>query len=147
MAAQKGDKAKEILFDEIIDDIVENNKSMTSAIKGKLSKSIFYDMISKDKEKANRYARACEVRADSLFDEIISISDNVGDDLVILPDGREVVDNAVIARDRLRADSRKWAASKMNPKKYGDKLDQTIDVKGGIKVLKGISFNKGDRKQ
>jgi len=34
-------------------------------------------------------------------------------------------------RSRLRVDVRKWALSKMNPKKYGDKVDHTT---GGEKL-------------
>jgi hypothetical protein len=65
-----------------------------------------------------------------MLDEIIDISDNVEQDLLITPDGREVVNNAVISRDKLRVDTRKWAMSKMNPKKYGDKVDIDHTTKG-----------------
>lgn len=34
-------------------------------------------------------------------------------------------------RDRLRVDTRKWLASKLKPKKYGDKVDLTHSGPGG----------------
>ena len=37
-------------------------------------------------------------------------------------DGNVKTDNEVIQRSKLRVDTRKWLASKMAPKKYGDKL-------------------------
>jgi len=123
------EKNKEILFDETITEIAINGKSLLQALKGKMAAHTFYDMI-KDENKLQRYARACEDRAELIADEILTISDNVGKDIVKLPDGREVVDNAVIQRDRLRVDSRKWLLAKLQPKKYGDKID--VAHSGGV---------------
>ena len=36
---------------------------------------------------------------------------------------------AAVAKARLRIDTRKWALSRMNPKKYGEKVSQEIDHK------------------
>ena len=41
---------------------------------------------------------------------------------IIDKDGNEVVNHNVIQRDRLRVDTRKWYLSKLNPKKYSDKI-------------------------
>jgi hypothetical protein len=54
-----------------------------------------------------KYARARERQADRRCDEIITIADEATD--------------AGLAR--LRVDARKWQASKLAPKKYGDKLE------------------------
>lgn len=124
MAAPKGKEKLEELFNEIIIDISENGTPIITAVKGRMSTQTFYDIL-KDEEKSKRYARACEIRADLMAEEILQISDNVGGDLVELPDGREVVDNAVVQRDKLRVDTRKWLLAKMHPKKYGDKVDVT----------------------
>ena len=37
-------------------------------------------------------------------------------------------DNVKVARDRVRVDIRKWAMSKIAPKKYGDKVEHTGDL-------------------
>ena len=41
--------------------------------------------------------------------------------------GNPRINHDVIQRDRLRVDARKWMLGKMQPKKYGDKLDVTSD--------------------
>lgn len=69
----------------------------------------------------DQYARAREAQADHFVEEIIEIADQ--------PNVRTTADGEVVAsdpqRDRLRVDARKWVASKLAPKKYGDKLDLT----------------------
>ncbi len=79
-----------------------------------------------DKKKADFreqcvYAR--EMQADALFDEALEIADDASGDWITDKDGKKVVDHENIQRSRLRVDTRKWAAGKMAPKKYGDKLD------------------------
>jgi hypothetical protein len=70
----------------------------------------------------DHYARAREVQADSLADDIISIADDSQYD-TITEDGKTVTNIEHIQRDRLRVDARKWLAGKLRPKKYGDKLE------------------------
>jgi hypothetical protein len=124
MAANKGRDKLEKLFNEIISDISENGMSAISAMKGKMSSATFYDLI-KDNERLNKYARATELRAEKLADEMLEIADNFEHDIITTEDGRKVIDNAVVNRDRLRVDSRKWLLAKLHPKKYGDKIDMT----------------------
>ena len=57
-----------------------------------------------------QYAHARELQADALFDQSLDIADSIAGD---------------VQRDRLRVDTRKWAASKLNARKYGDKVDVT----------------------
>jgi hypothetical protein len=75
----------------------------------------------------DHYARAKEAQADKFAEEIIAIADEEkttirgGDD-----DGpvEVVFDSTAVQRNRLRVDARKWLASKMAPKKYGDRIQQ-----------------------
>ena len=69
-----------------------------------------------------QYARAREVQADRLAEEILEIADDGSNDTYIDENGNARTDQDVIARSRLRVDARKWLAAKMAPKKYGDKL-------------------------
>jgi hypothetical protein len=62
-----------------------------------------------DENLRNQYACARDNQADVLADEIVDIADNATD--------------AQLAR--LQVDARKWFASKVAPKKYGDKTDIT----------------------
>lgn len=87
----------------------------------------FLDWVANDDELAKQYARALEIRSDKIFDEIIDIADESNADLSVSEDGKISVNGEAVSRSRLRVDARKWALSKMQPKKYGDKLDVTTD--------------------
>ena len=79
--------------------------------------------ISSDAGRESKYARAREDRADLLADEIVEIADEVSVEYVT-EDGETVevkMDATAVARNRLRVDARKWAASKLKPKSYGDR--------------------------
>lgn len=78
-----------------------------------------------------QYARAREAQADALFDEMLDIADDGSNDYVTKErdDGStyEALNAEHVQRSRLRIDARKWMASKLQPKKYGDKIDVTSD--------------------
>ncbi len=82
-----------------------------------------YEWLAKNPDFANRYARAAEVRADLIFDDILDIADDNRNDMIVDADGNERLNSDHVQRARLRIDARKWALSKMQPKKYGEKLD------------------------
>lgn len=68
-----------------------------------------------DKEEfCQQYARAREDQADFYTDQIIEIADTVEPDA------------ASVAKAKLQIDARKWKASKLAPKKYGDKVEQVL---------------------
>ena len=69
-----------------------------------------------------QYARAREAQADKLAEEILAIADDGRSDTYIDAEGNTKSDPEVIQRSKLRVDTRKWLASKMAPKKYGDKV-------------------------
>jgi hypothetical protein len=110
------------------DDLCEhiaNGKSLVSWCKlTGIGYSTIMAHLAKDAEFQEKYTRAREDQADYLVDEIIEIADEAPTEAII---GESVVkyDATAIARNRLRVDTRKWAASKMKPKKYGEKLDLT----------------------
>jgi hypothetical protein len=79
-----------------------------------------------------QYARAKEEAADALVEEIADIADEGSNDWMEVhdPDNPGWKFNGEhFQRSRLRVDARKWIASKLKPKKYGDKLDLTSDGK------------------
>ena len=63
-----------------------------------------------DPEFAGRYARAVSERTDVLAEECLEIADDA-----------KSGDAAAVAAARLRVDTRKWFASKLAPRKYGDR--------------------------
>lgn len=121
---------KEIIFNDIIKKI-SGGLSLRKSIEelNTISRETFFEWIAKDKELADQYARATEVRADAIFEEIFDIADDGTNDWVEKFDkqGESFYDlnGEHIQRSKLRIDARKWALSKMQPKKYGDKLDLT----------------------
>lgn len=79
-------------------------------------------------ERIEQYMRAREAQADKLAEDILAIADDGARDTYTDAEGNERTDQDVIARSRLRVDARKWLASKMAPKRYGEKLDVTAQV-------------------
>lgn len=63
---------------------------------------------------ADNYAKAQKERSEAMFEEMLEI----GDDVEAEP--------AAVSKAKLRVDTRKWALARMNPKKYGDKVEQTV---------------------
>lgn len=71
-----------------------------------------------------QYTRAIQARAMLWAEEITDIADDGSNDTYIDPNtGMEKTNAEVVARSRLRVDTRKWMLSKVLPKVYGDKVD------------------------
>lgn len=115
--------------------------------------------ISTDKSEGGRvemYARAREDRADVLADEIVSIAD---EECVMVkhPQGGDgddgmtevVFDSVAVSRNKLRVDARKWAASKLKPRSYGDKIQQEVTGAGGgpLQVKADVTLSPSDAYQ
>lgn len=84
---------------------------------------------------AQQYARAKEESADALAEEMLAIADDGENDTYVDDKGKVCVDNDVIQRSKLRVDTRKWLASKLKPKKYGDRLALAGDEKQPLNVV------------
>lgn len=102
---------------ETICEKIANGRSLRSicAEDGMPTTSTVCKWLIENKEFSEQYARARTRQADYFFEEIVEIADSVE------------ADSAAVAKARLQVDARKWAASKIAPKKYGDK--QELDVK------------------
>lgn len=75
------------------------------------------------------YARAREEQADYFAEDIMRIADTDPDS----------------SRSRVRVDARKWFASKVAPRKYGDKIAMT-GADGGPIQVEAVRFGEGDGK-
>jgi len=114
-------KQIETIFNKICERITEGEAVRTILKDNDMpSSQTFYKWL-EEEDKSKRYARAKEIMAENMFEDIILISDGTGDDILIDEDGRENVNHNIIQRDKLRSDNRKWVLSKLNPKKYSDK--------------------------
>ena len=70
-----------------------------------------------------QYAQAKEYYADTEFERMFELADNVG------------ATHEEIAKARLQIDVRKWALSKLLPKKYGDRIQTDHDGSVSIKII------------
>lgn len=84
------------------------------------SERTFYKRLSDDAAFAQKYARAREAQGHFEADEIRAIAD------AATPEDVQVA--------RLRVEARKWRASKLAPKVYGDKLEVSGAGEGGAHV-------------
>ncbi|MGQ0285847.1 terminase small subunit [Pasteurellaceae bacterium 22721_9_1] len=84
------------------------------------NKSTVIRWLKENSEFCDQYARAREMQADSLLDEMLDIAD------CATPEDVQVA--------KLRVDSRKWYITKVAPKKYGDRVTQEISGVNGSAV-------------
>lgn len=68
-----------------------------------------------------RYAQACVYRSDAIFEEILDIADEGGNDEYFdEKTGKYKTNWDVLGRSRLRVDARKWMLAKTRPERYGE---------------------------
>lgn len=84
---------------------------------GMPGKATVFRWLAQHEEFRDQYAKATDTRADAIFEEMFDIADEVAEE------------SAAVAKARLRIDTRKWALARMNPKKYGEKVTQDVDLK------------------
>lgn len=90
------------------------------------------EWVEKYPEFAAQYEKACQCRADFLADELEEIADNAE------PENVQVA--------KLRVDVRKWAASKLRPKRYGDSmLNKLADSEGNALKFEPVIISRSDK--
>lgn len=102
-------KISEKLTDEICDRISEG-ESLRDICAGKAmpNKSTVLRWMHVDDDFATKYARARELQADTIFEQMQDVAD----------DGNP----EDVQRAKLRVSTMQWRASKLAPKRYGDKV-------------------------
>jgi hypothetical protein len=83
-----------------------------------------YRWLASNQDFCDKYARARERQADFMASQTVDIADDTSKD-------NSFAGSVAVARSRLRIDARKWLASKLAPKKYGDKIDATLQGPDG----------------
>jgi hypothetical protein len=140
MGKPKGQDVVQAIFEQICTKVVENQISFKQAVdESEITLSTFYTAILKSDKNKDLYNYARNVRSDYLFEEIIEIADTQEEGTtrkeellnVAGEDGNvykvEIKRGDMTDHRRLRVDARKWVVARMNPKKYGDRLDVTTD--------------------
>lgn len=114
--------------------------------KGMPGRTIVYRWLHEREDFARDFLMALELKAEHHADLIIELADARPTMMASIIDGKSVrrVDPAWVNRQRLRIDVRKWIASKLKPKKYGDSL--ALTGKEGTPLIPpiiDIGFKKG----
>ena len=120
----------EPVLSEILAAIATTPKSLESIcreIESAPSARTVYRLIDADEELCQRYTRAKEAQLQILADQLIDLADTdrICEKVTIKADGsREVVILDQVERTKVQIDTRKWLLAKLNPKKYGEKIQQ-----------------------
>lgn len=85
----------------------------------------FYSLVLKDPIIKALYEEARLIQAEKMaIDDLIEISDDTSQDETW--DGKS--NSAAVNRSRLQVDSRKWIASKMHYRRFGDRIQQDVEM-------------------
>jgi hypothetical protein len=135
--------------DEICDRLVEGESLRKITLDEQMpSASTVFKWLKENADFAEQYAHAREAQADTLADEILDIADDGSNDWMGDKDEEDgtTYNGDAVARSKLRVDARKWVASKLKPKKYGDKQligsDPDNPLPAGF-ILKGVPGGEG----
>jgi len=134
-------KYSQELADEICGQLA-NGDSMRTVCKpdNMPCKATVFNWIRTKEGFLDQYTRAKQESADALTDEMLDIADDATNDWMEKLDKDEQsigyqVNGDHIQRSRLRIETRKWLASKLKPKKYGDKVQLSGDPENPLTVL------------
>lgn len=92
--------------ERICADLADGHPLRSAAVAQGISLQTAYNWLNNNPEFLEQYTRARNDQADTLADDMLTIADNPE-----IPSDDK----------RIRVDARKWIASKLKPKKYGDK--------------------------
>jgi hypothetical protein len=101
--------------------------------------STVFKWLNENTKFSEQYARARDEQAETLADEMIDIADGASspvmvEGLPLMVDGKPVMitTSEAINHARLKIDTRKWIASKLKPKKYGDNSKIEVELSTGL---------------
>ena len=101
-----------------------------------------FSWLRTNKEFLDSYEKAKEEQADAMVEEMLDIADDGTNDWMEQKNanGDNIgykINGEHVQRSRLRLDTRKWIASKLKAKKYGDKIQQEVTGKDGTPLIFG----------
>lgn len=110
------------LTDELVLWVSEGKTLADFCRKHELGRRTVYDWLEADAGLSARFARARDLGADAIADEILRIADDGLNDTYVDDEGKPRTDNDVIQRSKLRVETRLKLLAKWFPQRYGDKL-------------------------
>lgn len=120
-------KYSQQLADAICELLVDGKSLRTICSTAKMpSRSTVIRWLAENEGFRNHYARARELQADTLAEEILDIADKAVLGERLKKDGKGKVlerqTGDMVERSKLMIDARKWYAGKLQPKKYGERV-------------------------
>ena len=120
---------KQQKINKVLTQMRDGNSLRQAAEMAGVARQTFLDWVDKDEELSGHYAQARAAMIDKIADDIMTIADEE-----MIPTGEGKVDNAMVQKQRLRVETRKWLLSKLAHKKYGDKLELSGDDKSPLTI-------------
>lgn len=116
------------IADKICDQISEGKSLRTICKPNKMvSKGTVFKWLVEYPSFSNQYAQARTESTNALFEEMLDICDTGANDWMeqnATGEGRKAwkLNGEHVQRSKLRVDTRKWALSKLQPKKFGERM-------------------------
>lgn len=128
---------------DIVCERIASGESVRSITKDELlpASTTIYRWLQANEVFREQYARAKEIQAEAMADELLEITDDGTNDWMTKRFGETEVkmpNPEVLQRSKLRVDTRKWIMSKLLAKKYGDKLDLNHSGNVGVQLVNSI---------
>ena len=118
---------KSVLIQNTLKEITEGKSLRAACLMFDVPLTTMNGWLGETKELIEQYTCARDNRSDKIFEEVLTIADDSSSDTISSEDGGGSFNHEFAARSKIRIDARKWMLGKMQPKKYGDKLDVTSD--------------------
>jgi hypothetical protein len=141
--ARKATLSNPATIDKVCNLVVEGKTFDFIAKSLELWPSQLWNWLKESPERREKFGRARELQAQRWAEECIPIADDDSNDILTNSKGDPIPNHAKIQRDKLRIDSRKWAASKLDPKAWGDRQEVSVtfgtleDALGTLKLPVG----------
>ncbi len=127
----------------ICDGITNGNSTRKMLREFNIDMSVWCDWVNKNPELRDMYHEAKLNCAEYYAEDVLIIADEKPQTF-LNKDGNEQIDNAWVNNQKTRVQARQWAASMLNPKKYGNQSNVTVDVNVKLserldKILKDVT--------
>lgn len=125
------------ISDGVIEGMLDGMSLRKACIAAGVPISTFLRWCDIDAKLAEQYTCAREELIQGLFEDLVEIAD-----APVGTTDNGSTDSGAVAKQRLQVDTRKWALSKLAPKKYGDKIETTLLGNGpGGAIVVNASIN------
>lgn len=140
MAGGRPTKFTKKLADSICAELADGKSMRTICKEEKMpAMATIFRWLREKEEFREQYETAKQECADAMIEDILDIADNQVEQPILVEgkpieiDGKAVTikDSPSVQHAKLRVDARKWVASKLKPKKYGDRVTQEHVGEGG----------------